>query len=377
MKILQVGTLDIKYGGPALSTYLTIKGLQNNGVETRMLMASLKNPSDIIAEDVDTIFTSPVKEARSGFIPGLSKTLDTLPECDLIHVQGLWLYLNHKLSSYARKKNIPYMITLRGMLYPQALQYSKYIKKVSLALYQKKDLQNAACVQATCVEELRHYRDMGFTNPVAVLPNPIETEGIIDIPNPPCEKTRIGYLGRVHPRKRIERLIYAFAELGEITGDAELVIIGADDPQYEEFLKAEVERLKLTNVRFTGFLAGKEKDSMIRSLSYLAVPSDFENFGNIVTEALVRGIPVIASKGMPWKELETHDCGWWINNDQETVTKTIRAALGTSEERRRQMGFNGKQLIRDNYSVDVLGQKMLATYHWMLNGGEKPSFIYG
>lgn len=32
MKILHSGTLDIKYGGPALSTYLTIKGLQANQV---------------------------------------------------------------------------------------------------------------------------------------------------------------------------------------------------------------------------------------------------------------------------------------------------------------------------------------------------------
>lgn len=51
-------------------------------------------------------------------------------------------------------------------------------------------------------------------------------------------------------------------------------------------------------------MAGVEKDNAISSLTYLAVPSDFENFGNIVTEALVRGIPVIASKGMPWQELE-------------------------------------------------------------------------
>ena len=52
MKILHSGTLDIKYGGPALSTYLTIKGLHANQVNAEMLMAPLTNKKDLIANDV-------------------------------------------------------------------------------------------------------------------------------------------------------------------------------------------------------------------------------------------------------------------------------------------------------------------------------------
>ena len=158
--------------------------------------------------------------------------------------------------------------------------------------------------------------------------------------------------------------------------DAELLIIGADDKQYEEFLRKEVERLHLNNVRFTGFLTGKEKDEAIMSLSYLVVPSDFENFGNIVTEALVRGVPVIASKGMPWQELEDYHCGWWIDNDQDTINRTMIKAYETSEIDRVQMGMNGKRLMREKYDVDVLGLKMKQLYEWVLNGGEKPDFVY-
>ena len=55
MKILHSGTLDIKYGGPALSTYLTIKGLQANQVNAEMLMAPLTNKKDLIANDVKNI----------------------------------------------------------------------------------------------------------------------------------------------------------------------------------------------------------------------------------------------------------------------------------------------------------------------------------
>lgn len=267
-------------------------------------------------------------------------------------------------------------MTLRGMLYPQALAHSTWIKNLSLMLYQKRDLQHAACIQATCMEEMEYYRALGFSNPVAVIPNPIDIKGLIDRPIPPKLKLRIGYLGRVHPRKRIERLIYAFSTLRKELKDAELLIIGSSDRLYEQFLRNETHRLQLTNVRFAGFLTGAEKDNAITSLSYLVVPSDFENFGNIVTEALVRGVPVIASKGMPWQYLEKYQCGWWIDNDQDNINKTILEAIHTADEERIKMGLNGKRLIAEQYAVDIIGEKMKRLYEWILNGSEKPEFVY-
>jgi glycosyltransferase involved in cell wall biosynthesis len=56
-------------------------------------------------------------------------------------------------------------------------------------------------------------------------------------------------------------------------------------------------------------LTGEAKENTLNSLSYLVVPSDFENFGMIIPEALIKGIPVIASKGTTWEELNTHHCG--------------------------------------------------------------------
>lgn len=376
MNILHSGSLDVKSGGPALSTYLTIKGLKKNGINADIIMPPLSVNGRLIANDVNIYYTAPVTNVRLGYMPKIFETLKHLHMYDLYHVQGLWQYLGHSVATFAHKHQKPYLITLRGMMYPQAMAHSALIKKISLALYQRNDLQCAACIQATCIEEMNYYRQLGFTNPVAILPNPIEITDIIDRPVRQSDCLRFGYLGRVHPRKHIERLIYAFDALRNELHDTELLIIGADDIQYEEFLRKEVERLHLKNVRFTGFLTGKEKDEAIMSLSYLVVPSDFENFGNIVTEALVRGVPVIASKGMPWKDLEDYHCGWWINNDQDTINRTIMMAYNTSEEDRIRMGMNGKQLMRDKYSVEVLGIKMKQLYEWILNGGEKPDFVY-
>lgn len=375
MHILHSGSLDVKSGGPALSTYLTIRGLRNAGVDVDMVMPPLGEEGKLIADDVNLHYTAPVKNSRMEYMPRMNRLLKELPQYDLYHVQGLWQWLGHSVASYARKQKKPYIITLRGMLYPQALAHSALIKKISLALYQRNDLQRAACIQATCKEELNYYRELGFSNPVAVLPNPIDVEGVIERPIQSPQKLRIGYLGRVHPRKRIERLIYAFDALRDELKEAELLIIGSGDVQYGQFLRDEVVRLNLTNVRFAGFLIGEEKDEAILSLSYLVVPSDFENFGNIVTEALVRGIPVIASKGMPWQELDEFHCGWWIENDQETVNQTLHIAINTPESERIEMGMHGKQLVAEKYSVDSLGEKMKQFYEWVLYGGTMPEFV--
>ena len=106
-------------------------------------------------------------------------------------------------------------------------------------------------------------------------------------------------------------------------------------------------------MRFTGFLTGEAKDKAIMELSVLVVPSDFENFGNIVSEALIRGVPVIASKGTPWKELEDYNCGWWINNDQDTITRTILDAYNVGKDIRSKMGMNGKSLMGFRSSIQT------------------------
>lgn len=375
IKVLQFGPLDLRKGGPTLSTYLTVKGLIQNNFDVDVLTYSIEDVKYLIGIDVNAIFMDKSKYGNFTYVPTLRKQLKSFSKYDLYHIQGVWEYPGLAMAKKAKSDKAPYVLTLRGLLYPQAIGDS-LVKRFALKTFARKLLENSSCIQATCNEEMQYYRDLGFTNPVAIIPNPIETDGLIERSIKTPDKLRIGYIGRVHPRKRIERLIYAFDALRNVTQDCELLVIGSDIPEYEDFLKKEVERLKLTNVRFAGFLKGKEKDDALCSLSYLMVPSDYENFGNIVTEALVRGIPVVASKGMPWQCLEEHHCGWWIDNDQESINRMIAQLVSVPEQERQKMGENGKSLIMKNFSIPALGKKMTDLYLWVLGRGEKPDFVH-
>lgn len=378
MKVLHtISGLSVYGGGPSLSTLLTVKGLRQIGVDAEILTYSPDKKGDTLISTDAYIHTIKAAHGRRfAYSREYMKAFhDMVTSAEILHAQGVWQYPSHITASEACRKKKPYVISLRGMLYPQALKSSVWVKRLSMLLYQRRDLQRAACIHATCREEYEFYRQLGFTNPVVVIPNSIEVVDFQPLLFPRQSLVRIGYLGRIHPRKRVERLLYAMAALGTNASCCELVVIGSGDKEYEAFLRSEAEKLHLSNVRFTGFLSGQAKEEALQSLSYLFVPSDFENFGNIVTEALVRGIPVMASKGTPWEELNTYRCGWWVDNDVDTIASTMRAAIELPEEERRAMGERGRQLIIDHYSVDVVASQMKAVYEWLM-GGVKPDCVY-
>ena len=375
MKILHSGSLDVNSGGPAMSTYNTLLGLQNLGVDTKVIMYPLSKNGRLRGNDVPVHIAKTPIESKLSYSFSYKGEIRSLGEFDIYHAQGIWQYPTYAIVDVAKEQKKPYLITPRGMLYPQDIAKSnKLFKILSLKFRLLQDLNQAACVHVTCEDEMVHCRQLGVTSPIAIIPNPVE---IKDYPHQKTDKVfRLGYLGRLSPRKNVEGLIYAFAELGEEAQNTELLIIGGGDEAYEHFLKNEVERLGLKNIRFVGFLSGDEKDVAIASCSMLAMPSEFENLGNVILEGLVRGIPCIATHGAPWKELETHRCGWWVPYNQTAITDAVRTAMHTSIEELREMGKNGRRLMESVYSIEAVALKMKALYQWILKEGEAPEFVY-
>ncbi len=296
---------------------------------------------------------------------------------DLYHTNGMWMHCNHETCVVARRKGKPYIITPHGMLYPQAMARSAWKKKLLLAVGGvDKDLREAVCLHATCMEEMEHCRALGYKNPVAIIPNPVPMPDFIkDIERENSVK-RIGFLGRLHPRKNVDALIDAWILLGNKVKESQLLIMGKGDAGYEQMLRDKVRQHGLDNVEFAGFITGREKFVKLASLTALCVPSDFENFGMIVTEALTVGTPVIASLGTPWQDLNSYHCGWWVNNDIATCAKTIQEVLNLPETEIAEMGENGKRLVEEKYSDTQVAMMMQHLYKWINGECEKPEFVY-
>jgi glycosyltransferase involved in cell wall biosynthesis len=375
MKILQtIAGFGAHSGGTSACTYdlLVAMHRMNYNADLMTLQAT-----DLMGRGEKWIKALPDDSISSyGYSRNMNRFLQQ-SDYDLYHTNGMWMHCNHETCLVARRKGKLYVITPHGMLYPQALARSTWKKKLLLALGGvDKDLKRADCIHATCNEEMGYYRALGYNNPVAVIPNPAPAPGFIREILRENSVKRIGFLGRLHPRKNVEALLAAWLMLAEKVRDAQLVIMGKGDVAYEQMLKDRARQYGLKNVDFAGFVSGREKFEKLASLTALCVPSDFENFGMIVTEALSVGTPVIASKGTPWQDLETYRCGYWVSNEVQTIAETIEKLLALPSMELTQMGENGKRLVEVKYGDTQVAAMMKRLYEWLLDGGEKPEYVH-
>ncbi|MFI3320921.1 MAG: glycosyltransferase [Rikenellaceae bacterium] len=376
MKVINSGTIDINAGGVATGIYYTMLGLRGQGVDADIFMYKTGSDAELVGENVSVFYTQKPTINKIAYSSKYKADLQSIGVYDIYHAQGIWQYPTYAMIDVAKKFSRPYLISPHGMLYPQDIaKSSSLFKKLSLKARLLSYFNGAACVHATCQQELDHCRNLAIKSPIAIISNPVE---IVDyIEKKEDNIFRVGYLGRISPRKNVESLIYAFADLKDKIAGAELLIIGGGDDEYEKFLRLEVKRLNLSDrVSFTGFLSGQEKNRAIASLSLLVMPSEFENHGIVVLEALVRKIPVIATKGSPWQELHTYGCGWWVDYNQNAITEAIEAAFNTPLSELEAMGQRGRELMEQNYSVEAVGTKMKALYEWILTKRDKPEFVY-
>lgn len=361
-------------GGTVTCTYDLLRALNVQGpvqadaliTDQQPLMGNGEEWIHVVPNDEKTSFA-----ISSHLCKALQKT-----DANIYHTNGLWRYCNHITASIARQKGKPYIITPHGMLYPQALTHSKWQKNLLRWTLFNRDIRKAACIHVTCEEEMQHVRALGFTNPIAVIGNLVPAS-LLSQPAPKTEKVTFGYLGRLHPRKKVERILDAFALLTpEERTKCELVIMGDGDSNYKSFLHEYAMKLHLTNIRFIGFIEGMEKERQLAALHALFVPSDFENFGMIVAESLRNGTPVFASTGTPWKILNEQGCGWWQDPTKENMVHVMRELLAMTPEKLDEIGNIGRSLITEHFSEQVVAKQMNELYKWILTKQNKPAFVY-
>mgnify|MGYP005834592675 CR=1 FL=1 len=380
MKALQtIAGFGSHSGGTSTCTYDLLTAMHRVGCEVDLMTVQT---DDLMGHGESWIKALP-NDAISPY--GYSRNMKRFlcrSNYDLYHTNGMWMYCNHITCAIARQKDKPYIITPHGMLYPAALHRSYWKKWPLMKLFFNKDIANANCLHVTCKTEMEYVRTFGYKGTVAVIPNPANLPDYLEEMTSEklnvlgCSLPRkLGFLGRLHPRKKVENLLYGMSKLHRSL-DCELLIMGKGDDKYEQFLRREVNRLGLKNVTFCGFVSGRKKYEQLAQLSCLFVPSDFENFGMIVTEALSVGTPVMASLGTPWEELNTEGCGWWIDRSPENIARVMRDVLEMSTEDLLDMGQKGRQLVLRKYTATEVAHKMAQLYSWIINDGRKPEFVY-
>ncbi|BDZ62702.1 hypothetical protein GCM10025873_24930 [Demequina sediminis] len=111
------------------------------------------------------------------------------------------------------------------------------------------------------------------------------------------EPMRLISMSRIAAKKRIDIAIDAVAMMKEMGIDAMLTIAGSGDPGLVQGLQERVQGLGLSDrIVFTGELGGRAKSELFAASDALVAPSEDENFGIAIAEALSAGVPVVATQ---------------------------------------------------------------------------------
>lgn len=288
----------------------------------------------------------------------------------LLHDHGIWLLHNHSIAKNARCFKIPRVVSVHGMLEPWAWQYKAWKKRTAWMLFQHHDLITAQVLHATSESEAAHIRELCPRVPVAVIPLGVEVSPQNTQPAPSKQRIVL-FLSRIHPKKGLLNLIDAWHQLQP--HGWKLMIVGPDENGHKSLVEKKVRSLQLdSSVQFQDAVSGEAKWELYRKASLFVLPTLSENFGIVVAEALACGTPVITTKGAPWSDLDTYQCGWWIDTGISPLVEALQRAMTLSQEELNTMGYRGKLLVESKYSWNRTAEQMVNLYLWILGYEKKP-----
>lgn len=154
----------------------------------------------------------------------------------------------------------------------------------------------------------------------------------------------VGILGRVSPTKGQLVFVRAAARVLSARPDVRFRIIGAplfSEQDYAEEVRREVDALGIAGgLEFAGFVADPTEALDALTLCVHASPTP-EPFGQVIVEAMVRGVPVVATRGGGVTEIvapdaEAEPLGWLVPPDDViALSDAILDALDHPETARR------------------------------------------
>lgn len=285
-------------------------------------------------------------------------------ECkNIYHLSSVFYPQNLLVFLILIVKKINYTIGPRGELFEPALNVSKIKKQIFRPLI-KTILKNAKRIVVTSnYEALSVSKYLGYESGdqvIKVLPNYLE------LPKPSFleKKNYILYLGRINEYKCIDRLIYSYYK-AKVNERFELIIAGHGCYKYIQDLKKIVLSLGLTeSVRFLGHVTGREKFSLYEECHCFVLPSHSENFGNVVLEALSQRSIVVACHNSPWALLAEHECGYFVANTVDELTRVINECCNLDIKELESKRETSYQLYIDNFDIINNKKNIIDTYEF-------------
>jgi glycosyltransferase involved in cell wall biosynthesis len=356
VRIFLAGTsFHPEYGGPAHSVSRLAVALTAAGGEV-----GLWSPDQSAA-------TTPLLPQGSGVqrLTGpASEALRVFGRTDVLHDNGIWWLHNHRLAGLAAARDIPRVVSTRGMLQPWAVDHKRLKKRFAWWLYQQRDLTRAQCHHATSEPEAVGVRRLGLDVPVHVIPNGVDVPVLDRVPDRTSTRRAL-FIGRIYPVKGLPMLVEAWARVRP--EGWRLHIAGPDEAGHRAAVERAVRAAGLDAVvSFEPMLDDRAKRAAMLAADLFVVPSQSESFGMAIGEALAHGLPVLTTTAVPWPALPEWGCGWRVEPAVEAIAGALREATALDGGTLRAMGSRGRAMVSKECGWDRVAQQFITTYEGLL-----------
>ena len=217
------------------------------------------------------------------------------------HLHGIFDPICWLAALIFKIRGIPYVIQLHGCLEPIDLEKGKHKKRIFLWLFGNSVVNGSSALISTSEEESVATKNLGYSGSIietslgsfvlkkefGYTPSNIELEVFEKVP----KKKRILFLGRLASKKNPDFI----CEIVPFLGDFHFVIAGPEADWTIEELRKKVKFEDQNRVTFTNHVNEYEKSWLLHNTGLMLFPSDHENYGISLVEALCVGLPVIAS----------------------------------------------------------------------------------
>jgi glycosyltransferase involved in cell wall biosynthesis len=176
--------------------------------------------------------------------------------------------------------------------------------------------------------------------------------------------------GRINWKKGLDRLIRS---LPEIRG-ARALIAGHDEDGFAENLRAIAEECRVADrvLFLPRQIRGADKEALFGAAQLFVLPSLSENFGNVVAEAMIRGLPVVVTAGVGAAEIVTASGGGLVVPSEPRKFATALVNVLRCKERLAAMGAAGAIYAREQLDWSMIARRFEHLYASVLANPSAP-----
>jgi glycosyltransferase involved in cell wall biosynthesis len=383
-KVLHViPSLAAAHGGPSRAMRLIERALREQGVETETATTDDDGAGGRNGKLQGTLLLEEGAERR--YFPKTSNPYKTsiafarwifrhARDYELIHIHALFSFTSTVAAWAARRAGVPYVIRPLGTLSQYGVSRRRpWLKRMSMALIERRLLRDAAAVHFTSATEQQEAEALGLSMRSVVIPLAVEpavmSNGDALLTRFPelKDKRCVLFLSRLDPKKNVEGLLAAVAVCATELPNLRCLIAGAGAPEYVAQLRDLAAQLGVAErVSWAGHLDSDLKAAAFVRAEVFVLPSFSENFGIAAAEALAAGLPCVLGRGVAIAgELADAGAALVVDADPASIAAALNHLLQDDALRTR-MARAARKFALENYSVAAMGLALRGLYSAVL-----------